>query len=60
MKRLQGYQFRLEPKPKQLKHIDQALGVNRFVWNKLLAMNLLRLTNKQPLIWYNEMAWFIQ
>lgn len=60
MKRLQGYQFRLEPKPKHLNHIDQALGANRFVWNKLLAMNLLRLTDKQPLIWYNEMAWFIQ
>ena len=60
MKRLQGYQYRLEPKPKHLNHIDQALGANRFVWNKLLAMNLLRLTNKQPLIWYNEMAWFIQ
>jgi putative transposase len=59
MKRLQGYRFRLEPKHKYLEHLNQALGANRFVWNKLLAMNLFRLENKMPLLWYNEMAFFI-
>jgi putative transposase len=55
----QGYRFRLEPKPKHLDHLNQSLGANRFVWNKLLAMNLWRLENKLPLLWYNEMAWWI-
>lgn len=59
MKRLQGYRFRLEPKCKHLNHLSQALGANRFVWNKLLAMNLFRLENNQPILWYNEMAFFI-
>lgn len=60
MKKLQGYRFRLEPKQKHINPIAQALGANRFVWNKLLALNLFRLANNQPLLWYNEMAWFIQ
>jgi putative transposase len=59
MKILQGYRFKLEPKHKHLDHLNQALGANRFVWNKLLAMNLFRLENKQPILWYNEMAFFI-
>lgn len=56
---MQGYQFRLNPKHTHLSHLNQALGANRYVWNKLLAMNLFRLENKQPILWYNEMAWFI-
>lgn len=56
---MQGYSFRLNPKHTHLSHLNQALGANRFVWNKLLAMNLFRLENKQPILWYNEMAWFI-
>lgn len=59
MKRMQGYQFRLSPKHTHLSHLNQALGANRYVWNKLLAMNLFRLENKLPILWYNEMAWFI-
>lgn len=57
--RRQGYKFRLEPKPKHMKHLNRSLGANRFVWNKLLAMNLHRLNNGQPMLWYNEMAWWI-
>ena len=60
MKRLQGYRFKLEPKHKHLDLLNQSLGANRFVWNELLAMNLYRLENKLPLIWYNEMDWFIK
>jgi putative transposase len=58
-KQRQGYRFKLELKHKYLDHLNQALGANRFVWNKLLAMNLHRLRNKQRILWYNEMAWFI-
>ena len=59
MKRLQGYKFELKPKAKHLDPLNQFLGCNRFVWNKLLAINLFRLENKFPLIWYQEMAWFL-
>lgn len=59
MKRRQGYRFKIEPKHKHFDHLNQSLGANRFVWNKLLSMNLYRLDNKLPLIWYNEMAWHI-
>ena len=55
----QGYKFRLEPKPKHLDHLSQSLGANRFVWNKLLSMNLYRLRNELPILWYPEMAWWI-
>jgi transposase len=55
----QGYKFRLEPKPKHLDHLNQSLGANRFAWNKLLAMNLHRLQNGMPILWYHEMAWWI-
>ena len=43
MKIMQAYQFQLLPKNKHLSHINASLGANRFVWNKLLAMNLYRL-----------------
>jgi len=59
MKRMQAYQFQLLPKHKHLAHIHEALGANRFVWNKLLAMNLYRLEQKLPILWYQEMAWMI-
>ena len=59
MKRMQAYQFQLLPKDKHLAHIREALGANRFVWNKLLAMNLYRLEHKLPILWYQEMAWMI-
>jgi len=52
-------QFQLLPKNKYLSHIHEALGANRFVWNKLLAMNLYRLEHKLPILWYQEMAWMI-
>lgn len=59
MKKLQGYKFCLDPKCQHLEPLNQSLGCNRFVWNKLLAINLHRLQNKQAIIWYNEMSWFI-
>ncbi len=37
----------------------QFCGSSRFLWNKLLAMNLERLEKGQSLLWYNEMAWWL-
>ncbi len=34
-------------------------GSARFVWNKSLAMNLERLENKQKILWYQEMAFWL-
>jgi len=36
----------------------QYAGNCRFLWNKALALNLYRLENKQPLLWYQELDWF--
>jgi putative transposase len=54
-----AYQFQPLPKYKQLSHIHDSLGVNRFVWNKLLAMNVYRLEHKLPIIGAEELAWYI-
>ena len=34
-------------------------GQSRFVWNKVLALCLARLDNKQNLLWYNEAAYWL-
>lgn len=34
-------------------------GCCRLVWNKALAMNLRRLENKEPILWYNELAYWL-
>ena len=49
-----AYKFRLKPSAKQEAQLHQYAGAVRFAWNKVLALNLDRLRNKQPLIWYNE------
>jgi putative transposase len=34
-------------------------GSSRFLWNKCLAMNLERLEKRQPILWYNELAYWL-
>lgn len=34
-------------------------GANRFVWNKALAKNLSLLESKQPILWYQEMNFWL-
>ncbi len=34
-------------------------GSARFLWNKCLALNLDRLEKKQPILWYNELAFWL-
>lgn len=53
-----AYKFRLKPTSEQLLQLNKIAGSCRFVWNKLLALNLDRLKNKQPLIWYHEADFF--
>ena len=37
----------------------QYCGSARFLWNKCLAMNLERLEKSQPILWYNELAFWL-
>ena len=50
-----AFKFRLSPSIDQAQKMLQYAGINRFVWNKALAMNLFRLEHKKPLLWYNEL-----
>ncbi len=49
-----AYKFRLKPDHEQVAKLHSFAGHCRFVWNKVLALNLKRLEEKKPLIWYHE------
>jgi putative transposase len=53
---LKAYRFKLEPTTEQEEFLSQSVGAARFLWNKALAMNLWRLENGYPLIWYSEFS----
>lgn len=53
-----AYKFRLNMKPAMEEKFFQFSGCARFVWNKALAMNLERLKNKQPILYYQELDFF--
>ena len=54
MKIKKAYKFRLKPSLEQQRQMQNFAGASRFVWNKLLRLNLDRLHRKQNLIWYHE------
>lgn len=54
MKIRKAYKFRLKPNKDQLKQLDCFAGHCRFLWNKVLNLNLDRLQKKQPIMWYFE------
>ena len=54
MKIRKAYKFRLKPDAKQEQQLTQFVGGARFLWNKVLALNMARLKDKTPLIWYHE------
>ena len=58
MKIQKAYKFRLNTTPEIAEKMTQFAGNTRFLWNKALAMNLLRLNEKQKLIWYNEFDFY--
>ena len=53
-----AYKFRLNTNAETAQLMMQYVGNCRFLWNKALAMNLFRLENKQPILYYNELDWF--
>ena len=55
-----GYRFKLRVNhPGTSARLLQFSGYTRFVWNKMLAMNLYRLEHQQGLLWYHEMAFWL-
>ncbi|NOR33374.1 MAG: transposase, partial [Bacteroidales bacterium] len=54
-----AYIFRLKTNNVIESKLSRFCGCSRFVWNKALAMNLERLEKGQPLLWYNELAWWL-
>ena len=53
MKKLlrRGFSFRLKPSVDVEAKLANYVGAGRFLWNKVLALNLTRLENKQNLLW---------
>lgn len=54
-----AFKFRLDPTTEQAQQMVEFAGANRFVWNKALALNLSRLENKQALLWYFELVYWL-
>jgi len=61
MKKLlhKGFLFRLKPSADIEAKLTNYVGAGRFLWNKVLALNLSRLENKQNLLWYSEMSFWL-
>ena len=51
-----GYRFRLDPSPTVDRQLTTFVGHARYVWNQALALNLRRLDQGVPLLWYEDMA----
>jgi len=54
-----AYKFRLKTDDKLEQTLAQMAGCCRFVWNMALAMNVKRLEDKQSLLWYHELAFWL-
>jgi IS605 OrfB family transposase len=53
-----AFKYRLNTDQAQSAKLADYAGACRSAWNKALAMNLYRLENKQPILWYEELNWF--
>lgn len=54
-----AYKFRIKTNKDIESKLFRFCGSARFLWNKSLALNLERLENKQGLLWYNELAFWL-
>ena len=59
MLKRKAYKFKLKTNAEIEKQLTRFSGCSRFVWNKALALNLKRLAEKQPLMWYHELAFWL-
>ena len=54
-----AYKFRLKTNRDIESKLLRFCGSSRFLWNKYLALNLERLEKGQPLLWYQELAFWL-
>ncbi|MDF1764416.1 MAG: helix-turn-helix domain-containing protein [Oleibacter sp.] len=54
-----AYKYKLKTTPDIEQKLVNFSGQTRFVWNKVLALCLSRLEDKQNLLWYNEAAYWL-
>lgn len=54
-----GYRYKLKTNPELEQHLLRQAGHVRFVWNKCLALNLHRLKQRHPILWRNEMEFWL-
>ena len=54
-----AYKFRLKTNREIEEKLIRFCGSSRFLWNKALAINLERLKNRQPILRYNELAFWL-
>ena len=50
-----AFKFRLKVTPEISQKLGRFAGECRFVWNKSLSLNLTRLEQKLPIMWYEEL-----
>jgi len=53
-----AYKFRLKPSLEQEIKLNSYAGHTRFLWNKVLNINLNKLKNKQPIMYYGELDYW--
>jgi len=54
-----AFKFRLNTNAELNQKLSNYAGGCRFVWNKALALNLARLAQKQPILWYEELNFWL-
>jgi len=54
-----AYKVRLKTNTEIETKLTRFCGSARFVWNKSLSMHLERLASRQPILWYNELAYWL-
>ena len=54
-----AYKYRLKTNKNIEEQLTRFCGSARFVWNNSLAMNLQRLEDRQAVLWYNELAFWL-
>ena len=54
-----AYKVQLKTNSDIEEKLSRFCGSSRFLWNKSLDMNLERLEKRQPILWYNELAYWL-
>lgn len=54
-----AFKYKLKVTPDIEQKLIAFSGQARFIWNKVLALNLSRLESKQNMLWYNEAAYWL-